>query len=128
MNYKDVIKLLEKRGIWYTFSNDVIVFSIETKGAEYGYNFNINDKNIDVEDLIEEIKSAKIIVSYKYLEIGDVINYDIPLRTKGKLKNETALILDKNNNVLKLSVLQNVWYCSFDMFHQLKNVSIVESD
>lgn len=61
------------------------------------------------------------------LNIGDIINYDIELRDK-KLKNESALILDKNDNMLKLSVINNVWYCSVDMFYQLKNVSIVESD
>ena len=64
---------------------------------------------------------------FNALEIGDVINYDIVLRN-GKLKNESALILDKNDNMLKLSVLNDVWYCSIDMFYQLKNVSIVESD
>lgn len=61
------------------------------------------------------------------LSIGDIINYDIELRNK-KLKNESALILDKNDNMLKLSVLSNVWYCSVDMFYQLKNVSVIESD
>ena len=64
---------------------------------------------------------------YNALKIGDIINYDIELRNK-KLKNESALILDKNNNMLKLSVLSNVWYCSIGMFYQLKNVSVVESD
>ena len=64
---------------------------------------------------------------YKDLNISDIINYDIELRG-GKLKNESALILNKDSNVLKLSVLSNTWYCSVDMFYQLKNVSVIESD
>ena len=64
---------------------------------------------------------------YNKLEIGDIINYDIVLKS-GKLKNQSALILDKNDNVLKLSVLQHTWYCTIDMFYQLKNVSVIESD
>ena len=64
---------------------------------------------------------------YKALNIGDIINYDIVLKS-GKLKNESALILNKDSNVLKLSVLKNVWYCSIGMFYQLKNVSVVASD
>ena len=61
------------------------------------------------------------------LSIGDIINYDIVLKS-GKLKNESALVLDKDSQVLKLSVLSNTWYCSIDMFYQLKNVSVVASD
>lgn len=64
---------------------------------------------------------------YNELNIGDIINYDIVLKS-GKLKNESALVLNKDSNVLKLSVLSNTWYCSKDMFYQLKNVSVVESD
>ena len=65
--------------------------------------------------------------TFKALKIGDTINYDIELRDK-KLKNETASILDKNDNMLKLLCSNNTWYCSVDMFYQLKNVSVIESD
>ena len=91
----------------------------------------IKIKNID--NLVKELETTKkelkqkVLVGYKSLNIGDIINYDIELRNKN-LKNETALILDKNDNMLKLSVLSNVWYCSIDMFYQLKNVSVIESD
>ena len=64
---------------------------------------------------------------FNNLKIGDIINYDIELRNK-KLKNESALILDKNDNILKLSVINNIWYCSVEMFTQLQNVSVVKSD
>ena len=58
---------------------------------------------------------------------GDIINYDIELRN-GKLKNESALVLDKNDKMIKLDRLGKKWYCTKSYFMQLQNACIIKSD
>ena len=66
-------------------------------------------------------------IKFKDLKIGDIINYDLELRSK-ELVNKTALILDKNDLFLRLKENNITWYCSTQQFSQLKNVSVIESD
>ena len=68
----------------------------------------------------------KMKITFKDLKIGDTINYDIPLK-QNNYKNETMLVLAKDDQTVKLSGL-TTWYCSKNFFNQLVNVSIIEND
>ena len=65
-------------------------------------------------------------IQFNNLQVGDTINYNIPLK-QGNVKNETMIVLQKDDKMVKLHG-RNTWYCSKDLFNQLLDVSIIYQD